>query len=181
MCRISAAVALVTAGLAMTAPPAIAQDNAGIDEYSENVPNAGGDHQPSGGDDRGDGVGAGGGDDRDQGQGAAIPAGAADEFQAAGSDGQAAAALAQQTAPTDDGGRRGRPATGSDAGTGDAGGPATERSDGNGGVGGVVDRLVGTSSDDGGMGVVLPIILAATLLGALAFLAARRRSPGASA
>jgi hypothetical protein len=146
----------VVALAALLAPAAIgyAQDNAAQDEYTENIPGGGGD-RPS------DNGGSGGG-------GGSLPPGTAQDFQALGADGQAAAALAETTGPGGEVGRdRGAGARGVSAG----GQPAS----GGSATGDVVGDLVGGSGEEGGMGVALPLILGASLLGAIAFLIVRRR------
>jgi hypothetical protein len=133
-----------------------AQDNSAQDEYTENVPAGGGD-RPS------DNAGGGGSGEG----GGSLPPRTVQDFQALGADGQAAAALAEATAPD---GEKGRDrATGA---RGDAGEPT---SGGGSPIGEVVGDIAGGPSDEGGMGVVLPLILGAGLLAAIAFIVARRR------
>lgn len=149
----------VVALCALLALPAAgyAQSDSGNDEYTENVPGGGGD-KPSSDVNR---------------DGGGLPPGSAQAFQALGADGQAAAALAQATAPR-------RAARGRNGDTGSAGGgaesePAAGNDAGGGGIGDVVRDIAGGSDDGDGMGVALPLILGASLLGAVAFLLARRR------
>jgi hypothetical protein len=148
-------------------PGAAAQDHSASDEYTENVPGVGGDSPSS--DHTGGGGGVGGGD------ASPLAPAVVDDLNASGADGQRAAALAEQTAPAHD------PANGADSanGGGSDGSGSSDRShsDSGGGIGGVVDQVVGTS-DSGGMGIALPIILGAALVAALLFLLARRRPPG---
>jgi hypothetical protein len=150
--------------------PALAQakahhnsGNSAGDEYSENVPGAGGDHQGSGG--------SGGG----PGSGSSLPPGTTQALQEQGSAGAGAANFANSTGPkaakkaahVQASGKNGSGSTsGSDSGSGSGGG-----------LGDVVKQVAGAgnSSDSDGMGIALPIILGASILGALAFLLARRR------
>lgn len=163
-------------GLATAVPgTAFAQDNSAIDEYTENVPNAGGDerNEQAGG-------GSGGGGDGEEGSNP-LPQGTSEELQRKGSDGGAAAALAEATAPKGSaGGERSDPG----AAGGDRNGSSTEpaRSGGDDGVPSVSDVVVGLAgSDSDGMGIWLPILLGAALLAALGFLAVRRfRGPGSA-
>lgn len=137
--------------LAMPAA-ASAQGNAAQDEYTENVPGGAGD-RPS--NDAGSGAPGNG----------LLPPAAAEQLQALGADGEAAAALPQATGPD----RRNERGEGSGAGletSGDSGG---------GGVGELVDDFVIGSEDDGGIGIMLPLILGASLLAAIGFALARRR------
>jgi hypothetical protein len=132
-----------------------AQDNSAQDEYTENVPAGGGD-RPS------DNAGGGGSGEG----GGSLPPGTVQDFQALGADGPAAAALAEATAP---GGEKGRDrATGARGDGEPAGGGGSP-------IGEVVGDIASGSSDGGGMGVALPLILGAGLLAAIAFIVARRR------
>jgi hypothetical protein len=143
---------------ALLATPATgyAQDNSAQDEYTENVPAGGGD-RPS------DNAGGGGSGEG----GGSLPPGTVQDFQALGADGEAAAALAEATAP---GGENGR-----DRATGTRGGDGAPATGGGSPIGDVVGDVAGGSGDEGGMGVALPLILGASLLGAIALLVARRR------
>jgi hypothetical protein len=141
--------------------------NSSVDEYTEDVPNAGG--NTGGG--SGGGPGSGGGAD--------LPSNVDEQFQQAGADGAAAASLAEGTSPspahqtpassgdggqgdnaTDGGGANGQPQTGSGQ---PAGGAATLSS-----------APAGSADDSGGPGLVLPIILIAGLVGAIAYVLVRR-------
>lgn len=153
----TAALFACAAGLALSAPAAVAQDgcagsdtvppgNSEVDQYAETVPDACGDSPVGGG--RGDAD--------------AVPPGTADQLEALGADGEAALAAARSTAP----GHEVR-------GTG--GGGAAEADDG--GIGdvlaGVLDALAGSSGS--GMGVLLPVLMAGVVLAGIAY-ARRRRS-----
>ncbi|MGH2950598.1 MAG: hypothetical protein ACRDKX_00955 [Solirubrobacterales bacterium] len=184
-------VLLAVAVAALVALPATAHaqlpaDNAGVDQYTESIPGAGGDGQAGGGGGSGgggsggDGSGGGGsggggasGSETSAG-GSVLPGSVIEQFEQAGLDGVAAAALANETAP------RGARRSGSGEGVGDA--TTLPAGSGRGGVAGVIDEVAGfdSSSDSGssdsrGMGFLLPIILAAAALAALLFVLLRRR------
>jgi hypothetical protein len=160
MRRVSCFLVATAALLALAAVPgpALAQDNSAIDEYTENVPGAGGD-RPSRDVDGGTGGGS----------GSTLPPSSSEALASQGAAGAAAADLAQATAPAREAGGSGGGADGS---------TARERSGG--GVPSVGDVLaeVGRGSDSDGLGIVLPIILGSVLVGALLFLLARRRRQG---
>lgn len=176
------ALALVLAATLMTAvaafpSSALAQGAAG-DQYTEQVPDADGSPEdvpddgtsnpggeggpsPSGG--SGDDPGSGG-----SGSGALTPS-TINEFDQGGSDGSAAADLAQETAPD---------SAPLDEAVQQAGAGGLDSGEARGG--GVFD----SAQDDGGssgMGIVLPIILGAALLAAAAYWFARRRNGRAAA
>jgi len=182
-------VLIVSAVLAaMTAPISIASaqapPGAGVGEYTENIPGAGGDQSNGGGGanqggsgggaNQGGSGGAGGGDDSAPGTvtGASLPPAVVDEFQQQGANGAAAAELAQSTSPSGS-----KPGGGESSGNG---GGEVAPGGGQGGVAGVVESLVGdnASSQSDGIGVALPIILGSALLGAFLFSLARRRGLG---
>ena len=207
---------VISAAGAATAIAATPNGSA-IDQYQENIPGAAGD-QPS---DGGNGAGNGGGGNSHSGNGgggggaggggaggggaggggsggpASLPSSTADQLQSDGTDGAAAAALAQQTAPpAADGGGHGNGSTGGASGGGQTGGQSGGSSaggagsaatgsgsdqGGRSGAGHVLSAVVdGSSGDDGGIGVALPIVLGATLLAAPLLLIARRRGFGSS-
>ncbi len=196
--RASLTSAILAALLALVAAPvALAQENSAVDEYTENVPGAGGgsgNTGPSGG---GSGGGSGGAGTQAQGGGEELPAAVNEQFQNAGADGAAAAALAQATAPegtgTDAGGTGGGSPTGG-SGSNQAGGGGSGQgsqaggaqgidaeslpASGDGGVDDILGVVTGGSADTGGMGVALPLILGAALLAGLLAVLARRRSHG---
>jgi hypothetical protein len=143
---------LAALGLMAVALPttALGQGNAGVDEYVENLPG------PGGGDPT-----AGGGDSDDPGAGPLTPAEVA-SLKELGSDGAAAAALAQGSGPQD----------ANDADNAGGSRPASSGDDDRSGAAEVLGTLTGNS--DSGMGIALPIVLGATLVAALAFLLVRR-------
>jgi hypothetical protein len=171
MRKILSLTSLTMLALAFTASSAVAQHvppgNSSVDEYTENVPGAGGDtssdHHEGG---AGGGVGSSGG-------GGLSPQ-VADQLEASGSDGQAAAALAEGSTPESHGDRQHKPNHGDDAGS-QGGNPAGP--DSGGGIGTAVGHLVG-GSDSGGMGIALPLILIGALAAAVLFLIVRKRSDG---
>ena len=168
MQRISIGLSLAMTISLVAVAGAAAQDNSALDEYTESVPTAGGEVPSS------DQTGGGGGGADQGGDASSLAPGVVDELNASGVDGEAAASLAQQTAPGNSS------ENGVDSANGDAAGrssPDGSQSDTGGGIGGVVDQVVGTS-DSGGMGIALPIILGAALVAAFLFLLARRRGPG---
>jgi hypothetical protein len=158
-------------GIAAALPAAASgQDNSAIDQYTENVPGAGGD-SPDGGNGSGQtGTGTGGSD-------ATLPGADADQLQAQGADGEAAAQLAESTAPAGS-----NQSGGSSNATGVSTAPDNQHGANSGGlpsVGAVVGNVAGGAEGPGGMGVWLPIILGASLLAAIALGIARwRRGPG---
>ena len=153
-------------------PAAMAQgsDNSAVDEYTETIPGAGGNH-PTGDDRNGGG---------DSGNGAQLPGASGDDLRAASPDGAAVADLAEETAP----------ATAAAGGEGTARGPSGSRGVGEGSqaregsspkdAGGIADTigtvLTGSPGGSGGMGVAFPIAIIAAALGALGVLLYRRRS-----
>jgi hypothetical protein len=154
--------ALIVGGLLLVAlifpVAASAQDGSAIDEYVEGVPTAGGNSHP----------GAGGGGDR-----APLPSGVADELEAAGADGQAAANLAETPAPPAEQ-HRGNAGEGDNAGDQSGANSGTRTSvDRGSGIGGIVDAVV-VGSGDSGMGILFPAILVSALVAAVAFILARR-------
>jgi hypothetical protein len=156
-------------------PATVPGGNSQIDEYTETVPGACGDHQSQTG-----GAGGAGGH---SGNGPAAPAATVEELQSAGPDGAATAGLVDDVAPGPDTGS-GDPATG---GSDQAGGSKPSGStnaqeggaaDGDGSVLSGVARSLGGADDSAGLGIVLPLVLAASLIGALAYLLRRRdRTP----
>ena len=144
---------LVALAFASAALPsaALGQGNAGVDEYVEELPGAGGGNPGKGGDDPGSG---------------SLPPAAVASLEDLGSDGAAAAALAQGSGPAGDGTRNAnRP-------------DPSQRDDGSGIAGDIAGTLTGSS--ESGMGIALPIVLVAALVAALAFLLVRhsRGRPG---
>jgi hypothetical protein len=155
--------------LAMLAAPGVATaqgpGNGGADEYSETIPGAGGNHPTSPG-----GGGGGGEPGEPTGGGGPLTPAQIAALEAAGEDGAAAAALAQST------GRDTKQTAGKGSGaTADEDGASSGASSGDSAGSGITELVgdVAAGSDDG-MGPVLPIILAAALIGAIAFLIVRR-------
>ena len=175
MKKISTLLAVVAA---LALPGVAMGQGSGADEYSEDIPGGGG-NQPS----NQNGGGSGG-----TGGGSTLPSGTQADLAAQGDDGAAAANLAQQTGP----GENGNGGKSNGAGSGDGAGgtgsgssgdvnlaPADSDSSGS-GIGGVVADLAGGSDD--GMGLLLPIILGSVLVAAVAFVLFRRGggSPGSA-
>lgn len=152
-----AVLSLPAPALAITiAPPG----KAGADQYFETIPSSGGSVAPP----------SSGGPKHAGGLTGAAKAGAA-RLAHLGSDGQAAAALATATAPVGGAGKHGSAPAGA--------GAAAQAAAGQGGSdAGAVSRVL-TGSDDGGLGPLLPVLLASGLIAALGLVAARlrRRSP----
>jgi hypothetical protein len=164
MRRIPLALSLAVIALLIAAAGVAAQDHSASDEYTENIPGVGGDSPSS--DHTGGGGGVGGEDS------SPLAPAVVEDLNASGADGQGAAALAEETAPAHNDGNS---ANGTNPGG--RGSSGRSHSDSGGGIGGVVDQVVGTS-DSGGMGIALPIILGAALVAAFLFLLARHRGPG---
>ncbi len=147
--------------------------NSAATQYSESVPGAGGEEtRPE----------AGGGDRSSTGKAAGeesvVPAATAAELKRLGPEGEAALRLANQgPRPSKAAKRHGNEggAVATDPGT--PGGPGSG-SGGSSGVGEVLGGAAGTSS--GGLGFLQPLILAAVLVGAGAYLLRRRRSGSAT-
>jgi hypothetical protein len=165
--------AAVLVALVIVALPAMAsaQGGSGIDEYTEDVPGGGGGTPSNDG----------------NGGGAPLPGASQDALQEQGTDGAAAAELAESTGPGNGSGGGGGEGggTGSDSGSGPAGSPTNPASTGGGdssgsGIDDVVVELAGGSED--GMGILLPIILGSVLVAAVAFVLIRRGggSPGSA-
>jgi hypothetical protein len=134
--------------------------NGGADEYTEIFPGAGGNHPSN--------TGGGGGEPGEPSGGGSLTPSQIAALEAQGSDGAAAAALAQSTGPD---ANRGAGGASNGAAAGDANGSPADDSGGS-GIPQVIGDLAGGSDD--GMGPVLPIILVAAAIGALGFLIVRR-------
>ena len=141
---------------------ATGQDNGGIDQYTEQVPGGAGEEPSSGSGDPVTGADQAGG-------GTSLPDDVIEEFESAGSDGTAAAELAQSVGSPERPGRE-RSSRRGDPGSG----PSDPSSGGDGGVGRVISEVV--DPGDSGLGIALPIILGGALLAALALGIARIRS-----
>jgi hypothetical protein len=144
--------------------------NSAGDEYTENIPGAGGDHQG--------GSGSGGG----SGSSSSLPPGTVQALQQQGGAGAGAANFANSTGPKAAKKAARAQASGKNGANGSNSTSGSESGSGSGGgsLGDVVKQVASgsDSSDSDGMGAALPIILAASVLGALAFLLARRRGGG---
>ena len=135
--------------------------NSEVDQYSENVPGPCGDN-PIGSPGDGDG------------NPDALPPGTADDLSALGPDGDAAATLAQATAP---GGNGGGGSAGDPQGANDGANPAGAVSaQGDSLFDEIFDALTGSADGEGddGMGLILPLILVAALVAALIYGLRRR-------
>lgn len=144
MHRCTTAVAVLVAALALAAPAGAQETNAppgnsGVDEYLESVPEAGG-NRPT---------------NRDPGR-SPLSAATRARLEQQGTDGRAAADLAERTEP----GKQLSP------------GPAVARDDGGGALG-ALGRAAGGS--DEGMGLWLPVLITLGAAGALAAMLLRRR------
>jgi hypothetical protein len=158
------------AGAASVAPPG----NSGVDEYQESVPSADG-NRPSK-------------DHPDGGSGGGLTAAQKRKLDKLGPDGQAAAALADSTAPgaadsTGSGsgsggsgtGGSGSGASGSSSGSGSGSGAASIDDDPRYAAPSVADAFSRAAAGSGGMGAALPALLVVTVLGGAAWLILRRR------
>ncbi len=163
-------VALLAVGLVLPAA-ALAQDNSAIDEYTESVPGAGGDHPSH---DQGGGGSGGGGDG-----GASLPQSNADALESEGAAATAAANLAEATAPDRPAGAGSVRDPGANESASSSGGESQDDAgQGAPSIGDVVGGVTGGSDSDG-LGIWLLVILGATLVAAIALALARwRRGPG---
>jgi hypothetical protein len=156
--------------------------NSAGDEYTENIPGAGGDHQ--GGSGSGSGGAGGSGSGGGSGSSSSLPPGTVQALQQQGGAGAGAANFANSTGPKAAKKAARAQASGKSGANGSNSTSGSESGSGSGGgsLGDVVKQVTGgsDSSDSDGMGAALPIILAASVLGALAFLLARRRGGGGS-
>ena len=159
--------------------------NSGLDQYTENIPGAGGNHPTGGGGSHHPGGGGGG-------SGSSVSPGVTQTLDSQGPAGQGAASLAAATAPdvggnapAGHGGKSGGSAnakggSGTTASGAANGGNAASGGSGSGsgsGVDAIAAELTGSGVDNG-MGIFLPIILGAALIGALGLVALRlRRGP----
>lgn len=144
--------------------------NSAVCQYSENVPGAGGDQPTSGG--GSGGHSSGGGDHQ------AISPSTQRALESQGPNGAATAALADATAPS---GIQGSGASGSghkaqgDSGASSGGGASSSGTGGAPGIGKALGHVLNAGDPGSGMGIALPVILAASLLAALVFVFGRRR------
>jgi hypothetical protein len=155
LCALSAC-----AGSAAAAPGRVPPGNSGAVQYTETLPGVGGDQTTAGvREGRSGGTG--------RGAAHSLGAGQAARLKALGREGAGAARLAVGGEPPGPAGGKGAGGTGGgevSSPTGDASGLAQ-----------VVGTATGTSGS-GGMGLLLPLLIAVGVLGALAFLVIRRRS-----
>jgi hypothetical protein len=128
--------------------------NSEVDQYTETVPGACGNEQTGG---------SNGGDSG----GTPLSPGATEALQGLGADGASVARFAEETSP----------GAGRDAGSGNgaagATGTGSAGDDGSSGFGALIDAAGG--SDDGGMGILLPLILGGVALAGLSYALLRRR------
>jgi hypothetical protein len=170
---------LLGAALAASVAPAaqgscgstVTPGNSEVDQYTETVPGACGHEDTS---PASPGGNRGGGSDSSA---PPAPAATVEQLQSAGPDGAGAAVLVEGDAANgsghdggdDNGGQQGSTTT-------IKGTPAPESEDGS--VLSGLARTVTGSDDSGGLGIVLPLVLAASLVGALAYFVRRRdRTP----
>ncbi len=155
--------------------------NSGLDQYTENIPGAGGNHPTGGGGSHHPGGGGGG-------SGSSVSPGVTHTLDSQGPAGQGAASLAAATAPdvggnapAGHGGKSGGSANAKGGSGTTASGAASGGNAASGGSGSGVDAIAAEltgSGVDNGMGIFLPIILGAALIGALGLVALRlRRGP----
>jgi hypothetical protein len=144
---------LAGAAQAKDVPPGLA----GAEQYVETTPTVTGGNPTSGG--GGGGAGA-------NSPGAVIGHANADRLSALGAEGQATARLAAEGAPKG-------------ARSGDGGGASAQSGSSPSGVRQVIGELTGTSSS-GGMGPLLPLLIASGAIAAVAFGIGRRRAGRAS-
>jgi hypothetical protein len=148
------AIALVPASAAWAG-----SGNSSVDQYTEHVPTAGG------------GGGGGGGSGH-----SSIPPSTQQSLDSQGAAGQAAANLAESSAPVKRDSKAGNSGHGKHSRV-DAVGTSSPGGSGGGSAGDAIGQAVKGDSG-GGLGVLLPIILAVSVLGAVAIVAARRRGAG---
>jgi hypothetical protein len=189
MQRITALLAAVAIGaIVALAVPAGALAGPALDQYIETLPGAGGDKpsQKGGGGSGSGGGGSGGGGGAGSGGGLTVSGSELEALEASGADGAAAAAALAATAPRnpkgegDDGKGEGDDGKGEgDDGKGQAGGDefagdefAALTEDGETPISAVFSAVAGGGSG----GIVLPIVLVATLLAGLALAARGRRA-----
>jgi hypothetical protein len=153
------------AGTAAAAPGRVPPGNSGAVQYTETLPGVGGSQTARR---LREGKGAG----RARGAGHALGAADAARLEALGEEGADAARLAAAGSPALAGGGGGAGARGT------GGGEGSPPPGGASGLGQVLRAATGTSGS-GGMGLLLPLLIAIGVLASLAFLASRRRSaPG---
>jgi hypothetical protein len=150
--------------------------NSAATQYAETLPGAGGEEAPEK-----DGDGEKATDQEGKGGESSVPASTAAELEELGPEGEAALNLANEGAPKQAKHQKKKEGGGA-ANPGSPGGPASgsggsSSSGGSSAVGEVLGGAAGTSG--GGLGFLQPLILAAVLIGAGAYLMRRRRTgPG---
>jgi hypothetical protein len=137
--------------------------NSEADQYSETIPGACGSHRPNTGNPTGSANGA-------VPPNGAVPAQTVQRLESLGRAGRNAAALAQANAPAGTRGQASREGA-NPASAGEAG-------ENGGALSGVSKALGGSSGDGEGMGLVLPLVLAGTLIAGLVYWLMRRRRAG---
>lgn len=158
-----ASLGFLTAQAAAQAP----SGNGQIDQYTETIPGAGG-NEPTGG-----GGHNGGNGSNDE---PVLTPEQSEGLEAQGADGVGVANLTQATAPPGADSRESGSGSGASNGSssGDPGSSDAGSSSSSGGLGGTFDAVSGSASDDG-LGLALPLILAAVAVAGVAF-ALRRRA-----
>ena len=168
---LTTAVALGTFGPA-TAPAQ--SSNASLDDYQESVPGAGGGHGENQSPPGGGGEASGGGS-----HGGGVPPQTAEELQSNGAAGEALSDFADETGPAAAAGGHENGGGAQQGGADDAAGADTAPDSGGSGffdaIGDTVSAVLTSSEDEGGLGVIFPVLLGAALLGTLGLFAYRRR------
>ena len=154
LCALSAC-----AGSAAAAPGRVPPGNSGAAQYTETLPGVGGNQTTSGVREGQSG--------RQGGAAHSLGAGQAARLEALGKEGADAARLAANGEPPGSAGGNGARGTGGGEGSAPPGNAS--------GLAQVVSAATGTSGSSG-MGLLLPLLIAVGVLGALAFLVIRRRS-----
>ncbi len=145
---------LAWAGTAAAAPAKVPPGNSGAAQYTETLPGVGGDQTASG-------VREGQSSGKSGGAGSSLGAGKAARLKKLGKEGADAARLAAGGAAAGQGGKGG-------------GGEGSAASGDASGAGQVVGAATG-SSDSGGMGLLLPLLIAVGVLAAIGYVVYRRR------
>ena len=160
---------LMAAGTALAQAPG---DNGQIDQYTESIPSAEG-NEPTGG--GGGSQNGGGGDGNDS---PVLTPEQSEGLAGQGADGAGVANLTEATAPSSDGngGSSGSGSPDDQGSTGSATGGASS-SDGGSSSGGLAGAFDAVGGSDDGLGIALPLILAAVAVAGIA-IAWRRRTTG---
>jgi hypothetical protein len=161
---VGALLVIPAAAAAQQAPPPDSE----LDQYIPSFPGAKGDKELGGG-------GNGDGDEGRQAGADPVPAATEEELRSLGPAGGAAADFAVGSAPRAGNGGKGGEADGSGGKAGGKGGGADGRSS----VGAVAGALGGDTSD-GGIGVLLPLLLGAIAVGGILYVLRRRGIIGSS-